>query len=286
MKPAGAKREILRATFDSIADKYQMARPDYPPELFDDLVKLARLSQSADLLEIGCGPGKATIPLAERGFTITAIELGPALADAARRNVEAFPKVEVVRTTFEEWSPPQGFAIELVYAATAWPWIDPDVKYRKAAQLLRPGGHLAVWSARHAFPADLDPFFTEIQNVYEEIGESHDSEWPPPPPEDVPDETVAFVESGYFDVAGVRRYLWAVDYGVDRYIDLLDTFSDHRAMEPAKRHYLYEEIRRRIGTRPSKTIRRHWLAVLTIGRRRRWRALTPTSPSMHSRGRW
>ena len=57
-----------------------------------------------------------------------------------------------------------------MFAATAWHWIDPAVKYRKAASVLRPGGHLAFWEAVHVLPDGGDPFFAEIQDVYDEIG--------------------------------------------------------------------------------------------------------------------
>jgi hypothetical protein len=60
----------------------------------------------------------------------------------------------------------------LVYAATAWHWVDPAVRYRRARAALRPGGHLAFWSALHVMPDDGDPFFREIQDVYGEIGEA------------------------------------------------------------------------------------------------------------------
>jgi hypothetical protein len=50
-------------------------------------------------------------------------------------------------------------------------WIDPAIRYRKAADPLRPGGRLAFWEAVHVFPRGGDPFFREIQEVYDEIGE-------------------------------------------------------------------------------------------------------------------
>ena len=258
---------MLRATFDGAAGTYQSARPDYPAELFADLVETTGLTPPGELLEVGCGPGKATVPLAARGFRITAVELGPSLARAARQNLRAFPEVTVVQAAFEDWAPAPGHAFDLVYAATAWPWIDPESKYAKAAAVLRPGGHLAVWGAGHAFPVDFDPFFTEIQDVYDQIGETHGGEWPPPPPERVAGDSAELEASGYFDVVGVRRYVWAIDYRADTYINLLDTFSGHIAMAPARRRYLYDEIRRRVAARPTQTIRRHWMAVLTVGRR-------------------
>ena len=263
-----SEREALRTTFDSAAAQYQSARPDYPSELFDDLVTITGVAPPAALLEIGCGPGKATVPLAQRGFAITALELGPHLAAVAESNLGEHPGVQVVNAAFEDWEPSEGRAFDLVYAATAWSWLDPDRKYAKVARLLRPAGHLAVWDAVHAFPQDVDPFFAQVQPVYDEIGEGRPGEWPPPLPEEVPGESRGMESAGLFEAVAVRRYVWAVDYGTDAYLALLDTFSGHIAMEPAKREYLYAQIRRLIEARPTNTIRRHWLAILTVGRRR------------------
>ncbi|GAB1819299.1 class I SAM-dependent methyltransferase [Herbidospora sp. RD11066] len=256
-------RDRLRRTFDSAAELYQRARPDYPAELYSDL--LAITGVGGHLLEVGCGPGKATLPLARMGFPITAIELGPALADEARRHLADFPDVSVITSSFEDWRPSAGARFDLVYAATAWKWIDPEVRYTKAASLLAPGGHLAVWSAGHAFPEDVDPFFLDIQRVYEDLGEGHDGPWPPP--EIQPDPTAAEMEaSGLFTVAGIRPHVWARRYTAEEYLALLGTFSDHIAMDPDRRRHLYGEVRRRLAERPDGRLTRHWSAVLTVGR--------------------
>ncbi|MEW9527746.1 trans-aconitate 2-methyltransferase [Microbispora sp. NPDC049125] len=258
----------LRATFNRAAAIYQDARPDYPAELYSDLLAMTGVTPPAHLLEVGCGPGKATLPLARMGFRITAIELGDALAAEARRRLAGFAGVSVITSSFEDWEPQAGARFDLVYAATAWKWVDPEVKYGKAAALLAQGGHLAVWNADHAMPADFDPFFTQIQKVYEEIGERHDGPWPGPPPEERTDPMAAeFDASGHFAVVGTKLYVWALRYTADEYIALLDTFSGHIAMEPAKREHLYQEIRRRLAERPDGRLTRHWWAVLTVGRR-------------------
>ena len=174
-------RDPLRGTFDSSADFYETARPDYPDELLDDLIELAALEPGDRLLEIGCASGKATRPILERGFSIVCVEMGPRLAEQARRNLAGFP-VEIHVAEFEDWEGEPG-TFDLVYAATAWHWLDPAIRFRRAHRLLRPGGHLAFWNALHAFPADFDPFFTEIQGVYDAIGDPWDGQWPPPTPE-------------------------------------------------------------------------------------------------------
>lgn len=239
--------------FDATADRYDAARPEYPAELFDDLVALAGLTPGDRLLEVGCATGKATRPLLARGFDVTCVEPGPALAARARAL-----GLQVHNVRFEELDTRERY--DLVFAATAWHWLDPEVRYRKAHALLRPGGHLAFWAALHAFPPGFDPFFTEIQAVYDEIGETYPGPWPPPEPEP---ETAEIEASGLFGDVQVRRYVWELRYTAEEYIALLETFSGHISMTSAQRGRLYGEIRRRLGAR---TVRRHWGAILHVAR--------------------
>jgi SAM-dependent methyltransferase len=262
-------RELLRATFDAAADRYQRARPDYPADLFDELVRLAGLSPGDTLLEIGCATGKATLPLARAGLRIVCLEIGQNLVSAARRELSGYSGVAVVRQAFEDWRPDgSGSGFDLVFAATSWHWIDPAVRYQRAWQALRPGGHLAFWSATHVVPADGDPFFAEIQEVYDEIGEA----LPPGTrfvrPGELPDSVAEIQDSGLFDQVVVRQFDWEVRYDADGYIGLLDTFSGHLAMAPWQRDRLYGEIRRRLAFRPDGQLRRHWGAALHVARRR------------------
>jgi len=203
--------------------------------------------------------------LLERGFRVTCVELGPRLAEQARRNLAGFP-VEIHVGAFEDWAgPPERF--DLVYAATAWHWLDPDVRFGKAHELLRRGGSLAFWSAAHAFPDGFDPFFTDIQAVYDEIGEGYEDCWPPPPPDRTPDEADDIRSSGLFAEPALRRYVWTRAYTADEYVALLDTFSGHLSMEESKRARLYAEIRRRIALRDEPRVLRHWQAILHVARR-------------------
>ena len=261
-------RERLRVTFDSAAASYHQARPDYPNELFGQLIELADVRAGDRLLEVGCGTGKATLALAGRGFAITCIELGAELAAAARRNLASYPGVQVVHAAFESWQPPAGVTYDLVFSATAWHWIDPAVKYLKAAELLRPGGHLAFWSAGHVVPDRGDPFFAEIQDVYDEIGESLPADSVFLRPREMPEESAEIEASDLFEDIAVRHLDWEISYDADGYIGLLETFSGHIAMQAWQRDRLYGEIRRRLAERPDGRLRRHWGAVLHVARRR------------------
>ena len=258
-------RERLGETFDRASDLYQRARPEYPTALFERLLAVTGLRRGARLLEVGCATGKATLPLARRGFRITCVEPGGALAAAARRTLAGF-EVEVAESRFEDWSP-RGEQFDLVFAATAWKWVDHEVRYRKAANALRAGGYLAFWSAGHVIPDDGDPFFVEIQEVYDEIGEGLPPGTPLPRPGELDDQRAEIEASGLFEVLDITQFDWETVYDADGYIDLLNTFSGHIAMEDWQRERLYGEIRRRLAQRPDGRLRRHWGGVLHIAQR-------------------
>jgi SAM-dependent methyltransferase len=263
-----AERDRLRRTFDAVAPDYQGARPEYPEELYAALLALTGVRPEADALcDVGCASGKATLPLARRGFSVTGVELGAALAAEARRNLAGFDRVTVVNAAFETWQPAAGETFGLVFAATAWHWIDPAVKYQKAASLLRPGGHLAFWEAVHVVPEGGDPFFAEIQDVYDEIGSGLPDGHVFARPDTLTSDEDEIAASGVFDAAQTRRFDWEIRYTADGYIRLLETFSSNLLMEPWQRERLYGEIRARLARRPDGLVRRHWGAVLHVARK-------------------
>jgi SAM-dependent methyltransferase len=263
--PPGADRDRLAATFDGVAELYQRVRPAYPDELYDHLLQVTRLRAGARLLEIGPGTGQATLPLADRGFRITCLEPGSALAAVARTNLTAFD-VEVVEARLEDWTRfAEPFA--MVFAATAWHWVDPAVRYRKAAEALEVGGYLSVWSAGHVVPYDGDPFFEELQDVYDEINESLPQGVTFPRPQELNDDRAEMEATGLFEVIDITRYDWETVHDAQGYIDLLNTTSGHISLEDWQRDRLYSEIRRRLAMRPDGLLRRHWGCVLHIARR-------------------
>ncbi len=258
-------RLYLRRTFDSAASLYDRARPRYPPELFDALVSRTGLRPGDQVLEVGCATGIATQPLADRGLNVVCVELGEELARVARDRLVAYRQIEVIRGDFESWASARSF--DLVMAATAWHWIDPNIRYQRAWEALRSGGHLAFWSATHVLPDDGDPFFDEIQDVYDEIGEGLGPDAPRPRPGRLPDSLEEIEHSGLFFNAVALQFDWEIRYSASAYIDLLNTFSGHIAMSPSQRKALYSAIRGRIAQRPVQDIARHWGAVLHVAQR-------------------
>lgn len=253
--------EALRRTFDEVAELYDRARPSYPEQVFDDLAELARLEARARVLEIGCGTGIATRPLAERGYRVTCVELGEQLARVAQRTLAAFPDVEIVVSDFERWEPPRD-DYDAVVAFTAFHWLSSTVRYAKPASVLRDGGALAVVATNHALPADGDPFFADVQEDYDAVVPDP-SNAPPPAPDAIGDLSEEIGASGLFRNVGARRYQWDREYTADAYIDVLNTYSGHRALDDATRGRLLGRIRGRIEARGG-SVRKTYLTTLNV----------------------
>ncbi|GAA4599602.1 class I SAM-dependent methyltransferase [Planotetraspora phitsanulokensis] len=251
-----ADRERLRRTFTEDAELYDRARPGYPAGLFDEIPRGSRV------LEIGCGTGQATIPLAERGCRIVAIELGEELARFARRKLAGFPDVEVVNAAFEDWPlPPEPF--DVVLAATSFHWIDPAVRVAKSADALRPGGTLAVISTHH-ISGGTNPFFAEVQRCYERF----DPDTPPgltlQPAVALPSDSAEIDASGRFGISRFRRFEWERGYTTAEYLDVLSTYSNHRALPADARAGLLDCIATLIDGRYGGRIVKRYLTLLRL----------------------
>jgi SAM-dependent methyltransferase len=258
-----------RETFDTAAALYHVARPRYPAALFDDLLAITGLRPPARLLEVGAGTGIATLPLAERGFQIEAVELGPALAAVARANLAAYPLVTVHEASFESWPLP-AYPFDLVYSACAFAWVDPEVRLNRAAAALRPGGWLAVWTNQHVAGGTAQ-FFIDVQDCYERF----DPETPPglrliPAEgyEDDPDHLQASPDfAPNFAPPLFRRYEWELSYSTAAYLDVLHTYSGHIALPEPNHSSLFSCIRELIDGRYGGKIRKNHLTQLMLAQR-------------------
>ena len=263
------ERNRLRATFDQVAPLYDIARPTYPEELFDDVVSLSGVPKEGRILEIGCGTGQATMPLARRGYRILCVELGENLAAAARRNVAAYPQVEVLTGAFEDFPLPEG-AFDLAVSATAFHWIDPKIAYPKTAQALTSEGAIALFWNEHVQSDKSEGFFEAAQEIYRreapEIFDDDEDYTGPPHPDEIPDRTGEIEESGLFGEVKVRKYRWDAAYDAGSYIRVLNTYSSHRDLDSAARERLFQGIAELIDAEFGGCIIKGYLSVLYVAR--------------------
>ena len=245
----------LRATFDRVAELYDRARPTYPPELIDHVAALG-----PRILEVGPGTGQATRALVDRGVDVTAVELGPNLAEIARRNVSG---AEILVADFDTWEPEHA-DFDAVAAFTSFHWLDAETKYAKVARFLRPGGALAVTEVDHVRVEGGDPFWVEVQEDYDAVVPGPENR-PPPYAQEIGDLRAEIEASGLFDAVDVRRYRWDVDYTADGWVDVLRTYSPNLARDRETTERLLERIHARAAARGRVT--KHYLATLNLGTR-------------------
>jgi SAM-dependent methyltransferase len=227
-------------------------------------MQLAGLKAGDRVIEIGCGTGQATVPLAERGLAVTAVELGTQLAAIARSRLAAFPTAEVVTSSFEDWHPPDT-PFDAVVAVSSLHWIDPQVRFSKPYELLRSKGAMAVAGCRWAQPADAGRFWTEVQADYLAVGYEGD---PPPPPEQIspwhfPNESERFFQ----EMASVR-YPFQVIYTAEDYLAILATQSSTRALGEGRSAEFLARVQRRLESFGWPPLTATFVGYLTVGQRK------------------
>jgi SAM-dependent methyltransferase len=81
--------------------------------------------------------------MAGRGPRVTAVEPGTNLNSLARQNLEGAGEVEFVNAQFEDAQLPRA-RFRAVFSASAFHWVGPEVSWQRAADVLVPGGTLAL----------------------------------------------------------------------------------------------------------------------------------------------
>lgn len=230
--------------YSEVADEYEQARPSYPQELINRAVEIAQLPQNALILELGCGPGKATTAFAKLGWAMVCIEPSHSATEIAKKNCSSYPNVEIINTSFEECLLDNG-RFDAVLAANAWHWLPPEIKYEKAAAILKDKGHLILlWNLSPQLPYDI------YQAINEQVYQIHAPALALAKYEnrETQEEILAgfgqdVLASGLFHNLVSEQVVCEVTYSIDDYLMLLHTFSNYRVLEPQQKNVVFKGIR-------------------------------------------
>lgn len=89
-----------RAAYDGMADFYDAftAHHDYDLWLGNLLPAIEAQGplRGKTLLDVGCGTGKSFLPMVERGWSVTGVDLSPGMVEQARRKIGAARQVELL----------------------------------------------------------------------------------------------------------------------------------------------------------------------------------------------
>jgi ubiquinone/menaquinone biosynthesis C-methylase UbiE len=271
--------------FDEIAAEYDRYRPSYPDELVDRACQVAGIGSGDHVLEVGCGSGQLTRSLVARGLHVTALEPGKSLIALARQNLDSAGEVEFVNAQFEDAPLPRE-QFQAVFSASAFHWVDPKVSWQKTADVLAPGGTLALVQycglEEPRSKKDQDVVLAAMRKVAPDVAAS----WPVY--RDL-DATLAGAEQRRANVSEVWAWLGSYDLGQDyaaglfgevqvavlpRLVEhtpdqlnaLVRTMSFYARLSPGQRQALegeYEAIYERLG----RPIRASVVASLVTARR-------------------
>lgn len=214
--------------FGAVAHMYDRARPTYPPAL------VARLLSDApvvDVVDVGCGTGKAARLFIGGGRRVLGIEPDPRMAAVA-----AAHGIDVEVTEFESWDD-RGRRFDLLISGQAWHWVDPVKGAEKAAKVLRPGGRFAAfWNKVH--------HTDQVRSILEEVYSRHAPEMlsssvalgvvggTVDPDRDPAAAALAGIPFGQL-VGGEREsFPWTLGYTPHQWVEHVATHSDHRLLDP------------------------------------------------------
>ncbi len=250
-------------SFDGVAELYETYRPSYPAELIEDIVNLSGIQPSGEILEVGSGTGKATRLFAQRGFSILCLEPGQNLIDVAKTRFGDYLQVQFERSRFEEWEANQR-TFDLLVSAQAFHWVPQEVRFVKAASVLKPHGHLALfWNE---YPGIEGAIGRELDEIYRKLA-------PEMVKENIPleqlirERAASLKEEKEFEKVIVRTYPWVARYQTKAYLGLLNTYSGHLRLSEQRRLVLFEAIAELIDQHGGQ-LKRPYLAVLYMARKK------------------
>lgn len=236
--------ELRKNWYSPVAAAYDKVRPRYPKEIINRAIKIAKLTPKRKILELGCGPGNATVSFAKLGFSMVCLDPSQAACKFARKNCAAYPNVEIQQTTFEEWKLTPG-KFHAVLAATSFHWMNPETAYEKAAAALRDDGALILlWNMTPQPDYEVYQNLHEIYKIYAPYSARY---------EDVTDQEKIVksfgekaIDSGKFTNLVSGHVICEVTYHVDDYLLLLGTLSPYLKLEAGIREGLFTGLKQKI----------------------------------------
>ena len=131
--------------FAGTAEAYARYRPPYPGELLADLRHRSGITGKGRLLDLACGPGRVTLPLASHFSDVCAVDSEPEMIEVAQRlaREQGHENIRWMAGRAEAIEAVAG-SFELITIGEAFHRLDQRVIGKRALDWLAPGGCLAT----------------------------------------------------------------------------------------------------------------------------------------------
>ena len=230
------------SVFKSIIADYEAARPGYPDALFRDILAFSSPTQGTNILEIGAGPGQASEYFTHEGFQLTALEISQEQVDYLEYKYADHPNFRAVCSRFEDFSATDG-AFDIVFSATAFHWIAPEVGYPNAYRLLRRGGVLAVFWHLASIIEPQTEMLQQIRAIYRAVAPELDDYLDGDAAEALHQLRLSQIATDHLFQNPVSRvYRWDDVYTTQRYLQLMNSYSDFHSISPGKREAILSQV--------------------------------------------
>ena len=132
-------------SFEQVADLYERARPEYPPEAVAWVAGELGLGPGRTVLDLGAGTGKLTRALVQTGAQVIAVEPGEQMLGHLRRVV---PAATALLGGAEDIPLPDN-SVDAATMGQSFHWFRHDEALPELHRVLRPGGGIALlWNWR------------------------------------------------------------------------------------------------------------------------------------------
>ena len=152
--------------FSNRVDSYARHRPSYPPEVIACLQREAGLAAGMVIADIGSGTGILTRLLLANGNTVYAVEPNAGMREIAERDLGGMANFHSIDGRSDATALPDR-SVDLVTAAQAFHWFEPQATRAEFRRILRPPGTVAlIWNDRRA----VTPFMQAYEQLLDRYG--------------------------------------------------------------------------------------------------------------------
>ena len=160
---------------------YAKFRPDYPQKIMDAICLFATkhgINLKAGLaLDIACGSGQSTFPLADLTKKCIGVDISSAQINSANERKASEKRDDIEFMVADAHSLPfEDDHFDLITCASAWHWLDPKKACAEVPRVLKKPGCLAVYCLSYFALSDakcnehLQHFFDELNGFYHPKG--------------------------------------------------------------------------------------------------------------------